>query len=131
MQHPCSRSGTRARRGLRRRGRTGWSRRHRNHHGHRKRGNAPGRDAPFSPIKVFSDLVEREYPPGTLRNIAQAICEQVRTGDPASSHPWREMIGYIGERRVGAFIAYSVATYCPEDGEGLIDLMGAHVSQGG
>jgi hypothetical protein len=91
----------------------------------------PGELRPFSPTKVFSDLVEREYPPKSLRNIAQAICEEVRTGDPDTSLPWRELIGYLGERRVGAFIAYSVVTYCPKEGDGLIDLMDANLSQGG
>ena len=92
---------------------------------------APPAESPaVLPIKVFSDLVEREYPPGTLRNIARAICEEARTGDRDPSYPWREMIGYIGERRIGAFIASSVATYCSQEGDGLIDLMGPGLSQG-
>ena len=83
-----------------------------------------------SSMGVFLALVEREYSPGTLRNIARSICEEVRTGDPDPSFPWREMIGYIGERRLGAFIAYSVATHCPEQSDGLIGLIDGGPSQG-
>ena len=60
----------------------------------------PGELRPFSPTKVLSDLVERDIH-RKLRNIAQAICEEVRTGDPDTSLPWRELIGYLGERRGG------------------------------
>jgi hypothetical protein len=74
-------------------------------------------------------LVEREYPEGTLRDLARVICEVGRTREVDPSYPWREMIGYSGERRLGAFIAYSVATCCPEGVRGLLGLMGGPRSQ--
>ena len=72
---------------------------------------------------AFAALVQwdQEYGAETIWNMARVICKEVRTGDRSRSFPWRRMIGYAGERDVGAFIAYSVATYCPEEGNGLID----------
>jgi hypothetical protein len=81
-------------------------------------------------VEVLSDLVRREYPPATLEDIARAICREVRTGTRDTALPWREMIGYVGERRVGAFVGYSVASYCPEEGRGVFGLMSGGLGQG-
>ena len=84
---------------------------------------APAEPSPLTGPPPFADLVtlDDEYGATTVRNIARVICKEVRTGDRDPSLPWRRMIGYAGERTVGAFIAYSVAFYCPEEGHGLIE----------
>ena len=71
----------------------------------------------------FAALVkfDHEYGTETIWNIARVICEEVRTGHRSRAFPWRQMIGYAGERTVGAFIAYSVATRCPEAAYELVD----------
>ena len=83
----------------------------------------PAKSPPATSPRGFAALVkfDHEYGTETIRNIARVICEEVRTGDRSRSFPWRQMIGYAGERTVGAFIAYSVARHCPEEGYGLIN----------
>ena len=78
---------------------------------------------PVSDPEVFAALVgwDSEYSADAVRNLARVICHEVRTGERSRSFPWRQMIGYAGEKAAGSFIAYSVATYCPELGNKLID----------
>lgn len=81
--------------------------------------SAPSVTSAVSPVDVLMRLAGREYPPATMRDIGRAICAEVRTGERDPSSPWRQMIGYLGDRRVGAIVGYSVATYCPEDAAGV------------